>query len=353
MSILGSGTYGCVYKSPGLLCGNKEIDERHKGKTLVTKLLLRRYMDPEVEAAAVLNVIDPYQQYTIYALLDTVCTPTVAQAETCKATQKDPQNAVMFKMHAGDLTYDFLLDNIDLYVYPQGELIFLWHAIHLFEALVKLHKAGLYHLDIKPNNVILTTFSNRTVLPRLIDFGISFDSKKHPTWNDALRRLARFIHKPYAIAPPENQALMSYKNDPDLINYKDWVNETSKVDPNYIPWLMYYDVNTSFAVIKEIINVDMKRINTNKDIQAVHNLFAANDVYTLSSLFLSGLTGSVSQIWRVLKDGINPDYRLRPTAEQMLRNLEAIPITRSEITSLARIPEIPNLPYLTRPYVGY
>ena len=44
-------------------------------------------------------------------------------------------------------------------------------ALGIISALEAVHKLGVIHRDIKPNNILLSNYG-----PKLIDFGISFSS---------------------------------------------------------------------------------------------------------------------------------------------------------------------------------
>lgn len=77
---------------------------------------------------------------------------------------------------------------------PMSESVACNIALQLTEALEAVHAAGFYHLDIKPNNVMLTT-SGKAVL---VDFGAS----KQMSTDGGATKHSMMVHTP-GYAPPE------------------------------------------------------------------------------------------------------------------------------------------------------
>jgi len=306
-------------------------------------------------------------------LLDTICTPTKAQLDTCEVVRQyvsNPTRAAMYNLHAGNVTYyHFLSQNVANY--PQMAIVFIQHAIHLFEGLSIMHANKFYHLDIQDKNIILGTFSDSTLRPRFIDFGISFDATKYPSFDEANDRWLRHADHPYGYAPPENQILIDAGN---LFQYDLWVNSTAAGEaiPEHLinrfatwfrealvqygrgpvaPWLYVYpeDFTYSAKFVFETLPEVQKKQNT----AYLHDMFQHMDVYMLSAVFVRAMKSIKDQydfskqFWEILKKGVDPEYQFRPTASQMKELLQSIRFPRAIITTLDQVPETSDLPFLT------
>ncbi|PWN50855.1 kinase-like protein [Violaceomyces palustris] len=108
-----------------------------------------------------LDLVMPFHPFTFQSILDEPCfspritNPTPSSQPTERNQSRPPPN--LLQLVSGSNFADYLL--------------FLTRS--LFSALDHLHSRGIQHRDLKPSNILIT---ERTGLPKLIDFGTSLDS---------------------------------------------------------------------------------------------------------------------------------------------------------------------------------
>lgn len=166
--LLGSGSYGCVYRPPIKCKYHHEYNQKYKDQ--VMKVMHIESALNEIEISVVVNSIDPNHQYFV-SLSNDWCTLDTSdpKLQLCKSYVKDIDAKKGQDKHYHGHFIEYAGIPIDEYVKSGTSVKKLIKLMkHLVNGLVKLHAAGICHLDIKDPNIMV---SNNT--PRLIDFGIS------------------------------------------------------------------------------------------------------------------------------------------------------------------------------------
>lgn len=147
--LIGQGTYGCVYKEP-VVC---ESGEQYSG---IGKIGIGQ--EDELHALEIAKRLDPTGEYHIP--LTAVCNVKYPNDECTSDmllhTNKKTAQQMVFPFGGVSLTK----------ATHTKELVY--NMINLFRGLATFNSHRFYHLDIKPENIMV----DKSV-PRLIDFGLS------------------------------------------------------------------------------------------------------------------------------------------------------------------------------------
>jgi serine/threonine protein kinase len=191
-SLLGAGSYGCVFQPP-LLCKGETIQKRKKG-------LLGKISEPidfviEAEAAATLGPLS--LPHFVLANVKDACIPSEKQIEPdiakCKPI-KSIGKVVQFTMpYAGKTLFKRIVDND----FTKGSVDFFSLMLQLLEAGAYLIGSGYVHYDVSVNNVVI---SEKGVVS-LIDFGQSFSTKN--ITQEMINLRWKEYSPEYAAEPPE------------------------------------------------------------------------------------------------------------------------------------------------------
>jgi serine/threonine protein kinase len=330
--VIAQGTYGCGF-APALVCkGDKERPE-----ATFTKLSLSEHANTEWLMRQHIARIDPHQQYSLYPTR--LCKPdysTLTGEDDIYSCNK----SLISYVRNSDLK--FLLDSgeYSLLQIPLGgkELgnikasdtlgEFLISLRQLIAGLVIMHSNGLYHLDIKPNN-ILTDYKNKIYRNRYIDFGLS------RTYDEFILDGQYPVNSNYFIWPYEMRFLENYKymklhgNDEqflntlytkrgynvigDLIRMFHLTEKNILEDgPPYFPSRIYFNKGKFFHgddYFRRIF-ITMGKEIYNRGYDAVKEYLEKVDVYSLGMTFATvflNQSGCVYKYDRVYKLDMTPE----------------------------------------------
>jgi len=90
------------------------------------------------------------------------------------------------------------------------------YALQACEALAEAHSIGIVHRDLKPANLFLAKRSDRSVVVKLLDFGIS---KQAPTGNDPqlnMTSTTAFMGSPLYMAPEQMRSMRTVDHRADI-----------------------------------------------------------------------------------------------------------------------------------------
>ena len=191
-SLLGAGSYGCVFQPP-LLCKGETIQKKKKG-------LLGKISEPidfviEAEAATTLGPLG--LPHFVLANIKEACIPSEKQVEPdiakCKPI-KAIGKVVQFTMpYAGKTLFKRIVDHD----FTKGNIDFFNLMLQLLEAGAYLIASGYVHYDISVNNVVI----NEKGVVSLIDFGQSFSAKN--ITQEMINLRWKEYSPEYAAEPPE------------------------------------------------------------------------------------------------------------------------------------------------------
>ena len=192
---IGAGGYGCVFK-PVLQC---QLKQSNRNKNLVSKLLMKEdAFDEMEEIEGIMKFIKKNPNNSKYFIINeqvSICKPAPLSKEDLQNYDKICLNTKVGQSGINSTNINQNLDRLniinqldggkDLDVYirthyfkklNKSERIVDFMKINtslinlLINAIVKINKDGLYHLDIKGSNILLGKDDNT----RLIDWGASF-----------------------------------------------------------------------------------------------------------------------------------------------------------------------------------
>jgi len=162
---IGYGGDGCVYK-PGFCKTSK--------RNYVSKVMYKeRNIAKELEKYAELNLssLDPKMEYFIYD--PELCELSDEDMRKLKRAITNPECKYINPRYAlnyvdGGQDLHVILSDIDLPLTAWNDYLYAFKNI--FDGIKLLHENGIYHMDIKPDNIV---FDKETAQFKLIDFGLS------------------------------------------------------------------------------------------------------------------------------------------------------------------------------------
>jgi len=288
---IGKGSYGCTF-IPSLLCKDERTPREGVSKLLTNK----DEAQIEIKISQKLLSIDPERKYFLTSTGDCVHDPS-----SLNMSEKNGKSCN--KYQTGRNTRDRYLifypmggQNIDSVILPSDKYsVFIKSLRNLFEGLVVLHRADIFHADIKEDN-ILSLYENGNYNTRFIDFGLT--SVIRVNGLSTLNILANHEIMNYHPYYPLDVILMT-ESSRRRINQKfinDW-NTKIKTSYLYVPQSVYWDRNWNLNINSDTIMQqyndnyifygDIKRITKSIDIGAL-----GIALYTL----YSRLTGHYSRI---------------------------------------------------------
>jgi len=203
-TLIGQGTFGCVFDPPMKCKEGKQKTRKGMGVGKIGKPI-----DAEAELAAAksLGGIEDSSMYFVLADPNSVCTPVVSKkdgANKCKVVQRyGMKDMVSFVMPYGGITIFNQFNAV-----KRGATTFPFRACitRLLECGAVLALHGYVHYDISPKNIL---FDEKTSLPRLIDFGMSFSSRNITL--DVIQERWKVYSPGYDVEPPEVSILTGLK----------------------------------------------------------------------------------------------------------------------------------------------
>ena len=177
IQIIGQGTYGCIYR-PNIGCATKVPESRaHLSKIQRLDKTTRN----EIAISRLIRTIPKFA--TRFAPIIESCPITLGEltesnVQKCKMMENRQQNQQFVSnklLFAGKHTLgDYLEKELHHTKKPNQYLKKLVNTHNdLLTSLTMLNTAGVLHLDLKHNNVMI---SHKTGRPIIIDFGLSFQS---------------------------------------------------------------------------------------------------------------------------------------------------------------------------------
>lgn len=216
--LIGQGTYGCVYH-PGLKCkpgvgkGDELNSKYADNPDYIMKVSSVDAAEVETRVASYVvqirdserfftTVIAPPCQVEVIPELVDACRPY-------KAAQNSKQIVEGYFMRYRGPSVQDHWKHMPKDVRNIHTLLLF--AEHLCRGLSLLHKAGITHFDIKPDNLLITANQDLMAPVTLIDFGMAmvWPRPSAPVHEKlaAIRELMQFSGEYYAAYPPEYQAL--------------------------------------------------------------------------------------------------------------------------------------------------
>ena len=215
-SLLGSGTYGCIFQPP-LLC--KDTTTKSK------KVSLGKITGPDdfvIETTAA-KILGPLKlPYFILPDENSACIPDMKQRDKnlakCAMIKKSSnlQTVIQFTMpYGGKTLYSRVVD----YDLLKGNTSYFDVFLQLLEAGAHLLASNYVHFDISINNIVV----NDKGQVSLIDFGQSFSSK---LITPEVLKLRRKVYDPVSMTEPPEITLSQAPNQ-DAYNIGDVISRKS------------------------------------------------------------------------------------------------------------------------------
>jgi len=175
--LLGQGTYGCVFDPP-LLCDKAKRTQYGSKEGLLGKISIRGDFLRESLASEILDSVPNWNLYYVLIYTKSMCdmAPVEKQKDKkglyqCKVFRKfGTEQMIHFTMDYGGITIDKTFRNIQ----QTGDFPIFIFFKHALEACALLALKHFVHYDIHRSNILV---DEKTFMPRLIDFGMSFNAK--------------------------------------------------------------------------------------------------------------------------------------------------------------------------------
>jgi serine/threonine protein kinase len=161
---IAEGTYGCGFANPPLPCQGETTRRSDK---YLSKLMSAKDAEDELQMAKPFRKLDPTQQY--FLTPSSSCKldkDKIVPENNYKSCKKQKSGELLFFEYGGQD-----LEQLEL---PVTDVIPLFESIpNLFEGLSLIHTSNIYHMDIKPPNLVTVKKSDGTYHSRFIDFGLA------------------------------------------------------------------------------------------------------------------------------------------------------------------------------------
>lgn len=167
LELLNQGGFGCVYH-PGITCKGKT----RKRKNVVTKLQLKSFNSKnEIKISKMIKNIENYKHF--FLPVSSSCKVDVRLINNqvtsqCKIVKEETKPYVLMSIPyvENQPFFDYLSD-----IREKDTInVMVSTADYLLDAVSKLVEAGIVHFDLKGDNIIFNTDTDK---PQIIDFGIS------------------------------------------------------------------------------------------------------------------------------------------------------------------------------------
>jgi hypothetical protein len=266
---IASGGYGCVF-SPALQCDGSS--KRQIGK--ISKLMTEKHAKKEYEEITKFKeIVKDIPNYSDYFLLNdiTICKPAKLSSsdltdfnKKCKALPKDK----ITKQNINNNLNKLLTINmpnggkpVDDFIYDDGSFDKLYRVndslIDLFKnGIIPMNKKYIYHCDIKDSNILVEEESQKKLVTRLIDWGLSTEYK--PFKNEPFPKTWR--NRPLQYNVPFSVIIFS---DAFVYKYTEYIKNGGKIDKtslkpfviNYLHFWIQERGSGHYKIINEIIYI--------------------------------------------------------------------------------------------------
>ncbi len=169
---VGQGTYGCGFKSPALPCKNRE-----RPYNTLSKLVQQETADEEEVVNEQFRILDPEKKYFLSSTERCEFNPANFQVtnekEKCSLMFPPPGKEVeimdpyLIQMPEGGRDLE------QITIIPSDVIPFFESLENLFDGLDKAHKKSIFHMDVKPPNMVSKKLPDGKFHTRFIDFGLS------------------------------------------------------------------------------------------------------------------------------------------------------------------------------------
>jgi serine/threonine protein kinase len=298
--LVASGAYGCGF-IPALVCEGDQT----RPENIFSKFMKNEDAEVEWHIRSKVAIIDPDQQYTVYPThkcrIDPDKLTETNDIDHCYQSLLSNINKKNIKKSLTD-NYTVLqipiggspLDKINV---TDATYISYFRSMRkLFNGLTMMHSNDLYHLDIKPDNILALETSGDIYNIRYIDFGMS------KTPEEFMKDASIYLQNNYMYWPFDLQLLKCYKAHTvtdinklisDSLNkfYMNALLEKQKINGNiwfdgqlHIPSGAYYANNNRLISVNDYVNVYMKMMNmvdTDGKEELIRFILAGVDVYAL------------------------------------------------------------------------
>lgn len=167
-SLLGKGTYGCIYKPPISCKYLKDLNQKNENNIMKVVDTSINSNILEIEISAIIRQIDPENEYFLsYTGENCLIDQDIKELKSCSAYQKN-ENRLQIRgyfLKYGGPTLQWFIKNVEIDV----GITWKWMK-NLIEGISLLHDNNIVHLDIKSNNIIIDENDNTA---KFIDFGLS------------------------------------------------------------------------------------------------------------------------------------------------------------------------------------
>lgn len=161
---VGQGAYGCAFKNSALPC----VGHARPVNTL-SKLVNRPTADKEEVINEKYRVIDPEKKYFLSSTERCQFSPDNFEVanNSNKCSLLPFANPYLIQMPEGGTDLE------KLQVISSDVILFCESLINLFDGLILAHSHNIFHMDIKPPNIVSQKLPDGTFKTRFIDFGLS------------------------------------------------------------------------------------------------------------------------------------------------------------------------------------
>lgn len=214
------GAYGCGFANPPLPCEG-EVDRR--SNKYLSKLMSAKDAKDELVAAKPFRNLDSTQQYFL--------TPSsTCKLDKDKIVPKNDFTSCRKKTSGELLFFEFGGQDLEQLQLPVADVISFFESIpNLFDGLSLIHSANIYHMDIKPPNLVTMKKDDGTYHSRFIDFGISLFPPNDITTQNVYQKIYKYWSFDVIVA------YFGQELDKALRHFSNWKQTQFRVNPQCIP----------------------------------------------------------------------------------------------------------------------
>ena len=259
--IIGEGTYGCVHK-PSLKCTRK----KQKYDNKVSKLMLHKDANEELEENILISKIDKNKDFSLGK--PEKCKPAktkknLASINNCEDFDKNDVKdySLLIMTDGGTNLKQFAkkMHELQKSSENQKKMEMFWiEALRLFYGLLKFNESDIIHYDIKPQNIVYNSETNRL---NFIDFGFmtTKDNVESKIKKSDYRLAIWYWYYPF-----ENM-LLNYNEFVDFVN-KSLENKKKLID-SLKERAIKTDETEHFSEFYDYVGDDIKSSNDSKFIE--------------------------------------------------------------------------------------